>query len=114
MPRAALTVKQVERTTGLTPAYEAAQAPGSGSNYFANDGRTFLHIKNGGGAPITATFQTPGDVNGLAIADLVITVNNATEKMVGPLEPSIFNQADGTVYVDWSAVTTVTVMATRL
>ena len=114
MPRADLTTQQIERSTGLTPAYTAAQAAASGSNAFANDGRTFIHIKNGGASPITATFQTPGAVNGLAIADLVVTVANATEKVVGPFEPGLFNQSDGKVYVDWSGVTSVTVGVFRL
>lgn len=114
MPRADFSTQAVERTTGLTPAYTAAQAAGSGSNSFLNDGRTFIHIKNGGASPITATFQTPGSVNGLAISDLVITIANAAEKVVGPFEPGIFNQSDGKVYVDWSGVTTVTAGVFRL
>lgn len=114
MPRADFTVQQIDRTTGKVPSYSAAQAPASGSNAFYNDGRTFLHVKNGSGAPMTATFQTSGTVNGLAIADLVVTVANGSEKMVGPFEPGLFNQADGKVYVDWSLETSVTAAALRL
>ena len=114
MPRADISVQQIDRSAGIVPTYGAAQAAGSGSNQFVNDGRTFIHIKNGGGAPITATFVTPGNVAGLAIADVVVTVANGTERMVGPFEPGLFNQADGTVHVDWSGVTSVTVGVLRL
>jgi hypothetical protein len=114
MPRLAISVQNLNRTAGTVPTYGAAQAPGSGSNMFANDGRTFIHIKNGGASPITATFVTPGNVAGLAIADQVVTVTNGTEKMVGPFEPGLFNQSDGTVHVDWSDVTSVTVGVMRV
>lgn len=114
MPRADLTVQQIQRLTGLTPAYTAAQAPGSGSNAFQNEGKTFVHIKNASGAPITATFQTPATLNDLAVADLVITVAAGAEKMAGPFEPGVFNQSDGKVYVDWSLETSVTAAVLRL
>lgn len=114
MARADLTVQQIDRSTGIVPAYTAAQAPGSGSNAFANDGRTHIHIKNGSGSAMTATFQTPGSVNGLAIADLVVTVAAGAEKKVGPFEPGLFNQSDGKVYVDWSLETSVTAGVFRL
>lgn len=114
MPRADFTNQQIDRVSGIVPTYAAAQAPGSGSNAFLNNGRTFIHIKNGGASPITATFQTPIDVNGLAVADLAITIANGAEKMVGPFETNIFNQSDGKVYVDWSAVTSVTAAVFQL
>lgn len=108
MARLDFTVQQIDRSAGIAPSYTAAQAPASGSNAFVNDGRTFIHVKNGAGAPITATFLTPGNVAGLAIADLVVTVANGTEKMIGPFEPGLFNQSDGKVHVDWSSETSVT------
>lgn len=108
MPRVDFAVQQIQRATGLTPAYTAAQAPGSGSNAFVNEGKTFIHIKNGSGASMTATFLTPATVANLAVADLVVTVGAGAEKMVGPFEPGIFNQPDGKVHVDWSLETSVT------
>ena len=114
MPRADFSVQQIQRISGLTPSYTAAQAPGSGSNAFQNEGKTCIHIKNGSGSSMTATFQTAATLNDLAVADLVITVGAGAEKLVGPFEPGIFNQSDGKVYVDWSLETSVTAAVLRL
>lgn len=114
MARTALTVQQVVRT-GLSPSYTAGN--GSGGHSIANDGRVLLHIKNGGGSSINATLQTPVTVDeqaALAVADLVVAVPNGGERMIGPFPPALYNQADNTVYLDFSAVTSVTVAAIRL
>lgn len=110
MARTALVPQQVVRA-GLTPVFSAANADG---HSVANDGHVMLEVKNGSGAPITVTVQTPGTVDGLAIAELVVTIPATSgDKMIGPFQPGIYNQADGTIYVDFSAVTTVTVAAVR-
>jgi hypothetical protein len=109
MARSALTVQTIVKT-GLANALAAANVDG---NSFANDGNTFLHVKNAGGSPITVTIQTPGTVDDLAVAERTVSVTNATEKMIGPFPPGIYNQS-GEVYVDYSAVTSVTVGAFKL
>jgi len=110
MARTEITYQQVVRT-GLEQTYAAAVADGE---KFSNDGRMFLHVKNGAAAPITVTVQTPGTVDGLAVAEQVITVTNAEERMIGPFPPGIYNQSDGMVYVDYSSVTTITKALLRL
>ena len=68
---------------------------------FINDGQTFLEIRNQGAAADTVTIITPATVEGLAVADVAITVaNDATPAHAGPFPPAIFNQPDGTVHVD--------------
>lgn len=57
---------------------------------FTNDGRAFVLLDNTDVAPATMTFTTPGTVGGNLIADLVITVTNATKQLVGPFPPSIY------------------------
>ena len=111
MARTDLTVQQIVRT-GLEAVYAAAD--GSNQNAFANDGRTFLRVVNGGGSPINVTIDTPGSVDGLAVSNLVVAVTNAEDRLIGPFPTNIYNQSDGKVYVDWSAVTSVTVAALRL
>lgn len=111
MPRTDFTVLQIVRT-GLTAAYTAAD--GTNQNAFANDGRTYLHVKNGGGGSINVTIDTPGSVDGLAVGNLVVAVPAAGEKIIGPFPTNIYNQTDGKVYVDWSGVTSVTAAAVRL
>jgi hypothetical protein len=111
MARTALTVQQIDRTAGIVPALAAVSA---NNNKFANDGRCFIDVANGADAPITVTFQTPGSVNGLAIADPAIAVANGVTRRFGPFEPGIFNQDDGMVYVDFSSPTTITTGVFRL
>lgn len=111
MARTILAAQQVSRS-GLTPAFSAGNADG---HYVPNDGKMMLEVKNASASPITVTIQTPGTVDGNAIADLVVTVPaNTGDKMIGPFPPSIYNQADGSIYADLSAVTSVTLAALRL
>jgi hypothetical protein len=103
----ALLTKQAIDFDGVTPAYVAAAG---GGDQFLPGRRTFFHIKNGGGAPITVTFATPGTVDGLAVADNAVSVTNAQERMIGPFDPATYAQADDSrVDVTYSAVTSVTV-----
>ena len=103
MARSALTLQTIVKT-GITPTYAAANVDG---NSFANDGNTFLDVVNGSASPITVTIQTPGTVDDLAVAERTVTVANATTKRIGPFPPGIYNQS-GEVYVDYSAITTIT------
>jgi hypothetical protein len=91
---------------GLAPAYAAADAAG---DTFRPADRTFMHIKNAGTAAITATFVTPGTVQGLAVEDVAVSVPAGGERMVGPLSPELFrDRADGLGDVTWSAAASVT------
>jgi len=109
MARSALTVQTIVKT-GLADTYASANVDG---NSFANDGATFLHVKNGGGSSITVTIDTPNTVDDLAISNRTVTVANGSEKMIGPFPPGVYNHS-GEVYVDYSAVTSVTVGAFKL
>jgi hypothetical protein len=81
-------------------------------NKVLNDGKTYIEVANGSGAPITVTIDTPGSVDGFAIADLVVTIDAGVRKKIGPFT-GIFSQADGYVWAVCSAVTTVTMGAFR-
>jgi len=107
---ATLTVQEISRSA-ITPSYGAAAG---GGDQFPNDGRTYLHIKNGGGSSITLTVATQMTVDGKAVADDAITVTNAQERIVGPFPPGIYNDANGMVQLTYSGVTSVTVGAFRL
>lgn len=86
-----------------------AAASGGGDRFSPG---TRVHVINGGGAPITATLTTPGNVRGRAIADTVITVPNGTF----PVNCQAFDvpvdlyqdPTDGLVGVAWSSATSVT------
>ena len=109
---AALTVSTIDYN-GLD--VESLYVAAAASQEFVNDGRTFMHIKNGSGSPITCTVTTPGTYGGHAIADTVITVGATTgEQMAGPFPKGIFNAGDGNVDITWSATTTVTLAVFKL
>ena len=111
MARGAITLQNIS-LSGITPSFAAAASDGDG---FLNTGDTYLQIKNGSGADITAAMQTPAKIDGIDIAEITVVIPATTgNKIIGPFETHIFNQSDGKVYVDYTAVTTVTVAAFKL
>lgn len=82
---------------------------------FNNDGKTFLHIKKSGAGACTVTISTPNTVDGLAIADLTVSVPATTgDKMIGPFPREIYNDANGQVSVTFSEITGLTAAVARL
>ena len=94
MARTALSVQTIS-VAGQTPSFTAGDQPNG--HEFQNDGHMFLEVKNTGAGTCTVTIQTPGKVGGVEIADpTVIVPITSGDKMIGPFEPTIFNQAGGT------------------
>jgi hypothetical protein len=114
----ALTIQEITRA-GLVATKNLVTPTATHGNKFLNDGKTFLYAVNGSAAPVTLTFDTPGSVDGQALADLVITLaatgdaDGLDKKLIGPFT-AIFNQTDGYVWVVTSLITTVTMGAFRL
>jgi hypothetical protein len=108
MPRTALTVQQVTRNA-LTPTYSAANAAG---HSIPNDGATYIIVKTTTNA-IVVTVDTPGSVDGNAIANKTYSIGTAAERHIGPFPPSFYNQSDGSISVDFDVVTGVTIGAFR-
>ena len=107
MARVLLSAQQPSRA-GVVPNFTAANA--SGGNNFANDGRTFIEVKNASASPINVTLNIPMTVDGNTVTAPVVVIPATTgDKIIGPFPPAIFNQADGTVNIDFSATTSVTV-----
>lgn len=100
MARGLLTVQDV-LPTGITPSYTQATVDGTS---FANVGLPILiHIKNTSGSSTVVTFQTPGKYQGETITVRTVTVPATTgDKMISFFPPDVFNQTDGTVYIDFS------------
>ena len=98
--RADLTVQVMGRAIPLEPVMTNAVV--ADGHMFLNDGHTYLFLI-GGTVNCEITVQTPGTVDGLAIADLVFDVPaTATEyRMMGPFPPDIYSQSDRKVYIDW-------------
>lgn len=95
----------------------AAVAAAAGGNSFRNSGRMFLLVANAGASKVL-TFQTPGEVGGLAIENPAVTVGAGKTKLIGPFPPLLFNQLSGVdigkVFVDFDDVTGLTVEALQL
>ena len=103
---------QVVALAGITPTYASAA---SGGDKVAPSERTFLHVKNGGGSPITVTLAATASVRGQTVTSPTVSVPASGEKMIGPLTADLFAGAsDGLVAVTYSSNTTVTVAALRI
>lgn len=94
--------------TGLNPTFEDANTDG---DYFSNDGKTFLVVKNGSGSPVMVTIDSKIKCNQGFDHDLEISVAASEERWIGPFEVGRFT---GSVVVTYSAVTSVTVGAFKL
>ena len=107
---AALTVQTVTNT-GTEVTYAAAAG---GGDTFVNDGRTYLHVKNGGGSPITVTINSQENCNYGSDHNIAVIVANGSEKIIGFFSKKRFNNTGGAVEVTYSGVTTVTVAAVKV
>jgi hypothetical protein len=106
MPRTAITAQTVT-SAGLASAYEPANNLG---NSFAYVRGRFVEIKNGSGASITVTVQTPGSIDGnLAIPDRTFTVAAGADGKWSAGSGETYWQTDRSIWIDYSAVTSVTV-----
>jgi hypothetical protein len=107
MARTNVTTQKVVKT-GLAPVLTAPTADGD----VIDCGRVILRVDNNGAAAVTVTVQTPVQVRGLAVAELIVSVPAGGTRYIGPLEPSLFGQPSGSpdagrAYVDYSSVTDV-------
>lgn len=112
MARAELTVYVLTRT-GLSTAAGSFTAAVADGHKFINDGNVNIVLANSSGSSVTVTLQTPGTVDGNAIANLAITLAAGARLVAGSFPRSVYNQSDGRVYVDYSATSGVTIMAIR-
>lgn len=106
MPLTSIAVQAIAKNAGAELVdVNADQANG---NKFLNDGRTRLVITNGDGSPRTATVTSVADPFGRT-GDVAVIVTNGKSAVIGPFDPLLFNQADGTITLNWSAGTTTAV-----
>ena len=92
----------VRSGSGLTPVYTAV-ADIADTHEVNNNGKTtFLQFKKSGAGNAVVTFQTPGTVDGNAIAELTATVVATTgDKMIGPFARDVYNVA-GQQFLRWT------------
>jgi hypothetical protein len=77
-------------------------------------GDVLLRVINGGSEPTNVTVATPGEVDGNAIADLVVAVAAGVTKDIGPLDPAVYNDEEGNLEVTFSKVATLTLEVKRV
>lgn len=114
MANIAVTVQEIGRSAALAPTY---QAPTTTDTYqFANDGKTFLHVKKTGANACTVTVATPATPAGLALADLTFSVPATTgDRMIGPFDAQFYTDpVTGLTSVTFSEVTGLTFAAIRM
>lgn len=109
---ATLTVSAAVSITGVDIAGAAAA---SGGDEWANTGREYILIKNGGGSPITATLDIKATVDDLAVTDPTVSVAAGATMIIGPFPPGEFNDSTtGRAKVTYSGVSSVTIKAIRI
>lgn len=108
MARTALTVQQISRAA-LTPSYASANVDG---HSIPADGEAFIHVKTGG-TGATVTVPIPRSIDGQAVASKSYVIGTSAERMIGPFPKDTYDQGDGSVHIDFSSVTTVTIGAFR-
>lgn len=108
-----LTVQELVSGSGITP---STTTPSAASDYvIANDGKTWIEAIKTGASNCTVTVTSQKTLGGLAVADQTDTVVATTgTRRIGPFEPSIYNDSNGDVTVQFSEVTGLTVAVLRL
>jgi hypothetical protein len=105
---AVLALQSIVALGGTQVTYTAAA--GGGDKVPSPGPNVLLHVKNGGGSPITVTVAVPGAAfNGATIPGTAVTVANATEKFI-PIDGR-YTDANGQASISYSGVTSVTVAA---
>lgn len=98
---------------GVKVTFTAANVDG---HSIPGGGSVRLLVTNGDASSKTVTIQTPATQGGLAVADQAVVVPAGETWCIGPFTPNLYDRASGAtdagkVYVDFSAVTSVTVAA---
>lgn len=113
MPKLSQTTQKITRA-GLNPNYTAPNGTAGTDGDIIDAGAVMLHVKNANTSQCTVTVETPGTVDGLAIADLTVVVPATSERLIGPFprgtfaQPSDATVGPGRVLVAYSNVTQVT------
>ena len=107
---ATLTVQEIS-LTGLTISFAAAAG---GGDQFANSGKEFLYVKNGGGGSINVTVDSQTLCDQGNDHDAVVAVGAGSEECIGPFNKGRFDDSSENVQITYSGVTSVTVAVVRL
>lgn len=111
---ATLSVRKVT-DSGVNPDSPAWDAAAGGGDDFPNNGLTWVHIANGGGAGITVTIPLGIDPHANdplhSTTNTTVSITNGEAKVIGPFDKVKYGNS---VSVAYSGVTSVTVAAFSL
>ena len=100
-----LTVQSMT-SAGVEVTFTAANEDG---NYFTNDGRTFIWIKNGDGDNHNIIIDSPTNCNYGFAHDVTVIVTAGEDRLIGVFDTARFNDSNSRVNITYSAVTSVTI-----
>lgn len=106
-----MAILAVQRSGSLGLAQKTLAAAAGGGDSFPNDGATNFEIAVGVTAT-TVTFVSVPCTHGRT-KDLVLGPITSQTHVIGPFDPTLFNDVNGRVNVTYSQVANVTVAATR-
>jgi hypothetical protein len=92
--------------TGVAPTFGAVAA----SDVFPNDGKTYIEVKNANAGSDTVTVVAQSTCSQGVLHDSVTTVPATTgDRVIGPFEPTRFNNSSGQCTVTHSVTSSVTI-----
>jgi hypothetical protein len=109
--RTAITVQAIQRNKSAS--LTMATPDSVNGNSFSNDGATVLVVQNTDSSSHTCTVHSVACSHGRT-GDIAEVVAAGELHEIGPFDPAIWNQTDGTVQVDWTASTGMKVAARRM
>jgi hypothetical protein len=101
----------VQRSGGLNIKQITTQAAAGGGDAMPNDGQTLFQV-TAGATGVTVTAVSVACSHGRTKDISFIIPTNQTH-LIGPFDPTLFNDANGNVNFTYSQVTTITVAAVR-
>lgn len=103
-----------QRVTLATSAAMTFRAPSSGGETLQPGDRTCLWTRNASGAAVVVTVTATASFDGLEVEDLVVSVANGEERVIGPLPVGLFaDSVTGLAAAHWASVAGVTVACVR-
>ena len=107
---ATLTVQDIV-LTGLNPSYVVSAV---GGDEFANDGKTFIHVKNGHTSAWVVTVDSVAPCSQGYDHNAVVSIPASGERIIGPFDKHRFDDSAGKVQITYDGVTVLTIAAIRL
>ena len=102
-------VKQTTVRSGAALSLAVVDATASPNGmFYRSDGSELVVIKNADASPHTMTVAIPVTVDGQTVAAKTVTIAAGATVVAGPYGPE-YRQADGSVYLNFDAATSMTV-----